>query len=147
MIDISTDSHEIRHATTVALCGVAVMIEGPSGSGKSALGLELMAYGADLVADDRTLLQGDGDQVLASAPPTLPARIEARGVGLLPARLAGPTPLCLVVRMDKVETARLPEPVTTCVLGRNVTLIGKCETGHFGAALMQYIRGHHESLQ
>ncbi|MEV8467098.1 HPr kinase/phosphatase C-terminal domain-containing protein [Fluviibacterium sp. DFM31] len=147
MIDITTDSREIRHATTVALCGVAVMIEGPSGSGKSALGLELMAHGAELVADDRTLLERDGDRVLASAPPTLPARIEARGVGLLPARLAGPTPLRLVVRMVPVETARLPQPATTCVLGHNVTLIHKCETGHFGAALLQFIRGHHESLQ
>jgi len=45
---------EIRHATTVAVAGRGLMIEGPSGSGKSALALELMAFGAELVADDRT---------------------------------------------------------------------------------------------
>lgn len=135
------ESQEIRHATTVALCGAAILIEGPSGSGKSSLALDLMAWGADLVADDRTLLRVVDGKVLAEAPPNLPSLIEARGIGLLPARLVGPVPVGLVIRMEPVETARMPEPATCCVLGHNVTLIHKSESAHFAQGVLQYVRG------
>lgn len=134
--------HEIRHATTVAVAGTGLMIEGPSGSGKSSLALDLMAWGADLVADDRTLLRLRADgRVEACAPPSLPAAIEARGLGLLPARLAGPVPLGAVVRMDRVSTARLPEPADCVVLGQKVTLIHKFESAHFAQGILQYMKG------
>lgn len=134
---------EIRHASTVVMHGVAVMIEGPSGSGKSALALDLMALGAELVADDRTLLfrLTDDGEVLADAPPSLPALIEARGVGLLPTRLAGPSRLGLVVDLGTTETARLPEPHHINVLGQMVTLLRRPVHGHFPQALAQYMKG------
>ena len=40
------------HASAVALDGRALLIVGPSGSGKSALALRMMAHGATLVSDD-----------------------------------------------------------------------------------------------
>ena len=46
----------ILHATCIAWQGRGVLIRGPSGSGKSALALGLMAHGAVLVADDRVKL-------------------------------------------------------------------------------------------
>ena len=50
-------------------------LSGPSGAGKSSLALQLMAWGADLVADDRTLLRERSDGAIeALAPPTLPPR-------------------------------------------------------------------------
>lgn len=82
----------LHHATTVTIAGKGVLIEGPSGSGKSALALQLMAFGAALVADDSTLLQSRHGQLWATAPAGLPAAIEARGVGLLRTPLAPPTP-------------------------------------------------------
>ena len=42
-------SSETLHATTVAIGGRAVLIEGPSGSGKSDLALRLIDRGARLV--------------------------------------------------------------------------------------------------
>ena len=40
------------HASCIAVHGRGVLILGPSGAGKSSLALQLMALGADLVADD-----------------------------------------------------------------------------------------------
>jgi len=48
------------HATCVALDGKAVLIQGASGRGKSALGLMLLGMGCVLVADDRVTIHADG---------------------------------------------------------------------------------------
>lgn len=132
---------EIRHASCAAWQGRAVLIEGPSGAGKSSLTLQLLAYGADLVADDRTRLVREGPRIIADAPPTLPHAIEARGIGLLPVRLAGPAEVVLVVDLSRTETARLPEPRRTRILGQDIALLHKCEGAHFSAALIQYLKG------
>ena len=44
------------HGTTVARAGRAVLILGASGTGKSALALQMIALGARLVADDLSLI-------------------------------------------------------------------------------------------
>lgn len=129
------------HATTVCIDGHGVMIEGPSGSGKSALALQLMALGADLVADDGTLLRIQEGQVWASAPDTLPKAIEARGVGLLAAPLAPPVPIMVTIDMGQTETDRMPSPKTKNFLGHKVALLHKVERAHFPAAILQYVRG------
>src|SRR3546814_9666093 len=54
--DMTTISSETLHASCVAIGGRAVLIEGPSGSGKSDLALRLIDRGAKLVADDYTIL-------------------------------------------------------------------------------------------
>ncbi len=116
-------SREVRHASAVATAGRGLLIEGPAGSGKSALALELMAFGADLVADDRTELSRPGAEtaeVWVDAPEQLPALIEARGLGLLPVRLAGPVPLFAVVRLGEAVPERLPAPVACELLGIEV---------------------------
>ena len=64
-------SAETLHASTVALDGRAVVISGPSGSGKSDLALRLLDRGFVLVSDDQTIVKKDGDRLLATAPPTI----------------------------------------------------------------------------
>jgi len=76
-------SDTILHASCVSFNGRAALITGSSGSGKSALALELMAYGASLVADDRVVLRAQDGQITASAPDTIKGLIEARGFGIL----------------------------------------------------------------
>ena len=45
------------HATCVAVNGKGVLIVGASGSGKSTLALQMLAMGAELVADDQVILR------------------------------------------------------------------------------------------
>ena len=64
-------SSETIHASTVALEGRAVLISGPSGSGKSDLALRLLDRGFTLVSDDQTIVKREGERLIASAPPTI----------------------------------------------------------------------------
>lgn len=130
----------VLHATTVAFGPDAVVICGPSGSGKSALGLRLMALGAALVADDRTLIVRRGEGLVASAPPGLPALIEARGIGLLNATLAPGARVALIADLGAVEIGRLPPRHSRSLLGIAVEAVHGPETGHFPAAIVQYIK-------
>lgn len=131
----------LLHATTVALAGRgAVVITGASGSGKSGLGLELMALGCDLVADDRTLLSTRDGGPWAFCPPGLEGLIEARFVGLLRARAAAPSPVALAVDLDRTEADRLPLPRHVAWLGARVPLLHKAATPGFAAALLQYLK-------
>ena len=128
------------HGTCVALDGRGLLIVGASGSGKSALALQLMAFGCGLVADDRVELTLFDGTVLASAPPTLPPLIEARGVGLLRADPLASAPLVAVVDLDQSEDARLPKSYLTAYLNITLPLLRGCGSVHFAASLLQLLR-------
>lgn len=132
---------ETMHGTSVAWQGRGLLILGASGQGKSALALELMARGARLVADDRTVVTHEADQLWLSCPPGLSGLIEARGLGLLNADPAPPTPLDLVVDLNREEPERLPPHRTMDLLGLTFPLVHKVTAPYFPAALMQYL-GH-----
>lgn len=127
------------HASCVAFADRGVLILGPSGAGKSALALQLMALGAALVADDRVVLTETGGALVASAPPGLPAMIEARGIGLLRADLQGRARVALVVDLGQTETHRLPPQRHLVLQGVAVALVLGPVTGHFPAAIRHYI--------
>lgn len=132
---------ETVHASCVAFDGRAVLITGASGSGKSALALNLIALGGGLVSDDRTCIWRDADQIWADAPERLSGLIEARQVGILRIPPAGPHAICLVITMDACETERLPEPQETWVLEVALPILRKSELPHFSAAIATYLRG------
>ena len=96
----------LLHATTVAIRGRAVVIEGPSGSGKSDLALRLIDRGAALVSDDYTCLALVDDTLYASAPATIAGKLEVRGVGIVEMTAVGPVPVALCVAFG--EPDRLP---------------------------------------
>ncbi|SLN69945.1 HPr kinase/phosphorylase [Roseivivax jejudonensis] len=134
-------SDTIVHATAVAIDGRAALIRGASGSGKSALALETMALGAGLVADDRVILRRAGTGIECDAPPAIRGLIEARGVGLLRVTACAPARLCVVVDLDREESARLPPLRHVTLLSCDVALLHKSEQTHFAAALVQYLKG------
>ena len=101
-------SAESVHASTVAIEGRAVMISGPSGSGKSDLALRLMDRGFKLVSDDQTLVRRDGDRLIASAPPAIAGKIEVRGIGILDVETATDVPIALLVELTS-DIQRLPD--------------------------------------
>lgn len=128
---------DILHATAVAdSAGRGLLILGPSGSGKSSLALQLIGLGARLVADDRTVVTGDGDAVLMTCPPTIRGWIEARGVGLLYVEPVRRAFLHLVVDLGEPEQDRLPPRRDIVILGRTVRLVRGPVTPHFPVSLL-----------
>ena len=90
-------SSETIHASCVAIDGVAVLIEGRSGTGKSDLALRLIDRGAALVSDDyTTLLRRDG-VLIARPPATLAGKIEVRGIGIVEMAHVTDVPVGLIV--------------------------------------------------
>jgi serine kinase of HPr protein (carbohydrate metabolism regulator) len=103
------------HASAVLVGTRAVLIRGPSGSGKSRLVLSLLdaaAAGlfqfARLVADDRVLIDACHGRLLASPPNALAGLLEVRGLGLR--RVAHETPALIgwVVDLAASGAERLP---------------------------------------
>ena len=101
-------SAETLHASTVATDGRAVVIMGPSGSGKSDLALRLLDRGFTLVSDDRTIIKRDGDRLVASAPANLAGKLEIRGIGIVEMKAADEIPVGLLVELTS-DIQRLPD--------------------------------------
>ena len=101
-------SSETLHASTVALEGRAVLISGPSGSGKSDLALRLIDRGFTLVSDDQTMVRKDGGRLLASAPPTIHGKLEIRGIGIVEMETVSDVPVALFVELTS-DIQRLPD--------------------------------------
>ena len=105
------------HASAVLVGARAVLIRGPSGSGKSRLALELMEAGhagrlrfVRLVADDRAHLEAIGGRLLARPAETLAGLIEVRGAGLLRVPHEPSAVVGLVVDLAAADASRLPDP-------------------------------------
>ncbi len=105
------------HASAVMTRDYAVLIRGPSGSGKSRLAFALLLAGragqipeATLIGDDRIILVAKDRTLTAHAVPELAGKIEIRGLGI---RHCGHTPqgtIGLVVDLDASDAERLPPP-------------------------------------
>ncbi len=134
------------HATAVGLNGTAVLIRGPSGSGKSSLALQVLetvgsglsdqSIAAVLVSDDQTELSKREGRIYASPPAALAGLIEVRGQGILNVDYRSDLAVVLVVDLRAATSIeRLPEvqDLRTEILGVGIACIA-IDPGHFSAA-------------
>ncbi len=96
------------HATSVVIDGRALLLGGPSGSGKSDLALRLIDRGALLLSDDYTMLEARGGTLFAGAAPRIAGRIEIRGIGIDDRAFAADAPVALMLALDRTPD-RLPD--------------------------------------
>ena len=101
-------SAETVHASTDASEGRAVLITGPSGSGKSDLTLRLIDRGFTLVSDDQTIVKRDGERLVATPPPTIAGKLEIRGIGIMEMECVSDVPVALIVELTS-EIQRIPD--------------------------------------
>jgi serine kinase of HPr protein (carbohydrate metabolism regulator) len=112
------------HASAVLVGARAVLIRGPSGSGKSLLALELIAAAragsvrfARLVGDDRVHLERAGGRLLVRPAQALAGLIELRGAGILRLDYEPCAVVGLVVDLGAIDAERLPQQRTIEVEG------------------------------
>ncbi len=115
----------LLHASAVALEDTAIMLRGPSGSGKSMIGLALIEhYGAQLIADDRLYVEAEAGAVLLRPHDTLAGLVEVRGLGLLRMAYQPRARLALVVELVAGEAVpRIAPNATTEIAGQDIALL------------------------
>ena len=98
------------HATCVDINGSGILIVGNSASGKSDLALRLIENkNAVLVADDRTDLIVQGQNLIASCPESIKGLIEVRGIGIIRKPFREKTPVKLTISACSTgKTERYP---------------------------------------
>jgi RNase adaptor protein for sRNA GlmZ degradation len=116
------------HATAVALGGRAVLLLGPSGSGKSDLALRLIDRGWRLVADDRVVLAARNGNLWASAPPAIAGMIEVRDVGIVAEKPLAGAVVALAIDLAAAPE-RMPVPGTWDFDGVAIPLIALSQGG------------------
>jgi HPr kinase/phosphorylase len=105
------------HASAVLVENCAVLIRGPSGSGKSRLAFDLILAGragqipqAVLVGDDRVHLDASDGQLMVRPARELAGLIEMRGLGIRRCEFAAEAMVGLVVDLSAPDAERLPPP-------------------------------------
>ncbi|MEM7527318.1 MAG: serine kinase [Pseudomonadota bacterium] len=136
----ATEETEEIHASAVAYEDRGLLILGPSGSGKTTLALELMAFGVELVADDRVQLSHvHGHGMVAAAPPALRGLIELRGAGILRHPYRSEAVLLCAINLGRAAAGRMPQQGTIEIGGTTLPcLAGMPAAGP--AAIMAVLR-------
>ena len=98
-----------------------VLIEGPSGSGKSDLALRAIEQDFRLVADDRVAIWACEGALYGRAPESMAGMVEVRGVGICREPALAFCRIALVVRCEQHE--RMPEPAFTDYVGLSIPTI------------------------
>lgn len=133
-------SSQTLHATCVAVGNRAVLLMGASSTGKSAIALDLMAYGAILVSDDQVALVAESGVITASAPPTITGLIEARGFGVLQAQTQDSATVVMVMDLDVLSVDRVPKRRAVTLLGCDLPLFHRPDRSNLAPAILQYLR-------
>ena len=121
--------HSTVHASAVLVGARALLIVGPSGSGKSRLALQLLQAAdagllpfARLVADDRANIEAYHGRMIVRPADPLKGLIEVRGLGIRRVAFEPAAVVGLVVDLAATEQKRLPAPEDQETVIAGVTL-------------------------
>ena len=111
---MTAETNTSIHASAVRVGDRAVLIRGPSGSGKSRLAFDLLLAGraghiapARLVGDDRVHVWPHQTMLMVRPAPALAGLIEIRGLGIRRCDFVPEAAVGLVVDLDEIGRAHV----------------------------------------
>lgn len=117
------------HATAILIGTTGLVLVGPSGSGKSAMALALLAtagrlrHFCGLIGDDQIFIEKVGDAIIAHGPPNISGLIEIRGSGIGHCRPIGKAALTLAISPIRVDASnRIPAENLRATLSQGIDL-------------------------
>lgn len=116
----------------ISVYNVGVLLVGESGIGKSELALSLVSRNHQLISDDATDIQKQGDsKLIGTCPPALKDFIEIRGLGILNIRvLYGEQAVCesqkleLIVKLQSMQSIKLSAEQRLAGIMEDVDILG-----------------------
>jgi HPr kinase/phosphorylase len=114
------------HASSVLIGARAILVRGPTGSGKSRLALALLQSGPTvftrLIGDDRVLVEAAHGRLLVRPVPELAGLIEVRGLGIRRLPYEGVAVVSQVIDLAAADAARLPDKAAEATVISGVRL-------------------------
>jgi len=126
--------------TAVAVENRAVLMIGPSGSGKSQIALTMISLGATLISDDQILVTERPGHLLVSPIDKTQGKIEARKFGIINVPFQQEAVLCAVLDLGKTETQRLPPHRTYQLMGHEFALYWGSNTPSLANIMMLLLK-------
>jgi serine kinase of HPr protein (carbohydrate metabolism regulator) len=123
----SSPAGAVLHASALLIGEAGLLIRGASGSGKSALARELIAWAETagrfgrLVSDDRVRVEARHGRLIARGVAPIAGRIEIRGIGLVNVPYEPAAVIRLVVDLDTAPV-RLPAEADLAATWEGVTV-------------------------
>ncbi|MEZ5825374.1 MAG: HPr kinase/phosphatase C-terminal domain-containing protein [Geminicoccaceae bacterium] len=112
--------YPLAGVSCVAWRGHGILVQGPSGSGKSDLCLRIIHEGGELVGDDVVRLRRDGS-LLVATPYRDAGLIELRGQGIFRFPWRNEAMIGIVIRLSRgKQLERLPEQASVRLAGVDI---------------------------